>query len=129
MIRCLSGEGCNLQVGKEVPAGRFCWFFFYPRRLRKRRPSGLIAAATTRLCRALVKNVNYGNGSHEEFLAAGERLYQHDGSVAPHVLGVTPERTRDDGGAALLLSQMLYFFTLSHYVCFFCFFALFFSRL
>lgn len=69
-IRRLSGKGCNLQVGKEVPAGVSVVFFcLVCARLHKRRPNGLVAA-TTGLCCALVKNVNYGNGSHEEFLAA-----------------------------------------------------------
>lgn len=51
--------------------------------LCKRRPNGLVGG-TIDLRRTLVKNVNHGNGSHEEFLAAGENLYQLDGRAAGH---------------------------------------------
>lgn len=55
---------------------------------------------------ALVKNVNYGNGSHEEFLAGGWGPYQLDGSVACHFLGVTPERARDVGSATFMTHKL-----------------------
>lgn len=74
----------------DVPAGVTVGF------LCKRRPNGLVAGTTGLHC-TLVKNVNYGNGSHEEFLADGWSPCELDGSVACHFLGVSPERMRDDG--------------------------------
>lgn len=100
------GEGCNLQVRIYVPAGvSAVFFFFFCARLCKMRPNGLVAG-TTGPCRTLVKNVNYGNGSHEEVLAGGWSPYQLDGSVACHFLGVTPERMRNDGSGALMTLKL-----------------------
>lgn len=75
--------------------------------LCKRRPNGLVAGTTGLRC-TLVKNVNYGNGSHEEFLADGWSPCQLDGSVACHFLGVSPERMRHDGSGALMTLELPY---------------------
>lgn len=115
----------------DVPAGVSVGFSC------KRRPNSLVAGTTGADC-TLVKNVNYGNGSHEWFLAGGWSPYQLDGSIAFYFLGVSPERMRDDGSGALttlklptansklgqLLSHMLssvcfvYTLTLPLFLCF-----------
>lgn len=66
-IRRLSGKGCNVQVGKEVPAGVSVVFFCLV--CTKGGQTASSPPPPGSAC-ALVKNVNYGNGSQEEFLAA-----------------------------------------------------------